>query len=138
MKNIIILFLLLIFFSCSKDNIKKNVVSDYYETTGTFSNIQYLIDLAKPGNTIHLLANNIYIQDNSIVLKDGITINANGATLKRNAQQTTISTNSVDEKATSINVQKVPNGWKVGDYLQIYNDNSFLTSSYNLKLLLKV
>lgn len=141
MKKIIILCFLLIFFSCSNENNnlanEKNVIKDYYETTGTFSNIQNLIDLAKPGNTIHLFANTIYIQDNSLVLKDGIIINGHGATIKRSTQQTTTSTNSVDEMAMSINVQKVPNGWKSGDYLQLYNDNSFLTSSYKSEIIIK-
>jgi hypothetical protein len=141
MKKVIVFLLMTLFLACSKDIGNsfdvRSEITDFYETTGAFSNIQYLIDIAKPGNTIHLLENNIYIQDNSLVLKDGIIINGHGATLKRNVQQTTTSTNTVYEKAKSIDVQKVPNTWKVGDNLQIYSDNSFLTSSYKSEIIIQ-
>lgn len=141
MNKFLVPIFLILLFSCSNNNSTSNdekyVITDYYETTGTFSNIQVLLDLAKPGSTIHLLANNTYTQPTSLVLKDGITINGNGATLKRNTEQTTTSTNSVNEKAVSINVERVPSGWKVGDYLQLYNDNSFLTSSYKSEIIIQ-
>lgn len=95
------------------------------------------MDLAKSGSTIHLLANNTYTQHNSLVLKDGITIEGNGATLKRDAEQTTVSTNSVNEKSISINVESVPSEWKAGDHLQLYTDNSFLSSSYKSEIMIQ-
>lgn len=134
MKRFLLPFFLIILFSCSNNNDEKFVITDYYETTGIFSNIQVLLDLAKSGSTIHLLANNTYTQHNSLVLKESITINGNGAILKRDAEQTTTSTNSVNEKAVSIKVENVPFGWKVGDHLQLYTDNSFLTSSYKSQI----
>lgn len=83
------------------------------------------------------MANNTYTQHNSLVLKEGITINGNGAILKRDAEQTTASTNSVNEKSVLINVVSVPSDWKVGDHLQLYIDNSFLTSSYKSEIVIR-
>lgn len=137
MKRFLLPFFLIILFSCSNNNNEKSVIKGCYETTGIFSNIQVLVDLAKSGSTIHLLANNTYTQHNSLVLKEGITINGNGAILKRGAEQITTSTNSVNEKAVSIHVDSVPSGWKLGDHLQLYVDNSFLTSSYKSEIIIR-
>ena len=106
------------------------------ETTGVFSNIQTLVNSAQLGTTINLKPNAIYAQDNSLVLKEGITINGNGATLKRNAQQTTTTTVSATEVSTSITVSSVPVGWKTGDYLQLYTNDTYLTSSRKYEVII--
>ena len=106
------------------------------ETTGLFSNIQLLINANPIGTTINLKPNAIYTQDNALVLKDRNVLNMNGATLKRGAQQTTATTASCNETSNTIQVSSVPAGWKSGDYLQLYSNNTFLNSSYKYEVII--
>ena len=108
-----------------------------YETTGDFSNIQNLINNNLEGATINLKPNHIYAQDNSLIMKKGITINGNGATLKRSTEQATTITTAVTQASTIIKVFSIPLDWKAGDYLQLYTDDTYFTSSYKYEIIIE-
>ena len=108
-----------------------------FETTGNFSNIQNLIDSNPVGTTIYLKQNTTYTQTDELILKDKITIKGNGSILKRGNQSATTTTASVTNASSSILVASVPSDWLVGDYLQVYENDSYTTSNIvtNCKIL---
>jgi len=116
------------------NNLNNNNVT---ETTGVFDNIQALIDSNPNGTTINLKPNTVYVQQNALILKDGNTLNGNGATLKRDTQQTTTTTVAATQLSTSITVSSVPTGWKIGDYLQLYTDNTINTSTLKYEAIIQ-
>ena len=105
-----------------------------YETLGTETNLQDLINNNPAGSTINLKPNAIYIQDNGLIVKDRITINGNGATLKRNTQLTTTLSIAANQNSTSITIASIPIGLVIGDKIQLYTDTTVNTSSQSVEI----
>jgi hypothetical protein len=132
-------------FNDSLDNIKTSVtlkankqakivyVADYGTDEAA---IQEAIDSAGTNGVVIFEPNRTYIQENGISISgsryfSGLQFRGNNATLKRGNQQVTTLSAGIDQNTTVLQVDSVPSGWKVGDYLQVYHDSAYTTSNNN-------
>lgn len=94
------------------------------------NDIQAVLDTITRNTTL-VLKSQTYILNDALVLPSNYSgvIDLNGATLKRAAQTTTTLTVGVTSSSTTLQVASVPSGWKVGDELQLYTDNTVNTST---------
>lgn len=96
--------------------------------------IQSALNFAGKGRSV-LLANKTYNITNEILLDSAQILIGNNSIIKRAPSTFTTLSVSAPNSATSITVSSVPNGWKVGDKIQLYTTISGFKSTV---LLIKI
>jgi hypothetical protein len=95
--------------------------------------IQNAIDAAGIGGIIDFNKGN-YLIKNQLNLKDNQTIYGNSATLKRGNESKSTLLNDANSFSTSLSINAIPNDWKLGDEVHLYNGNGRLNTTTKRKI----